>query len=187
MQTMSRRSGYKRGRHAQAGRLAWLAAIPDIVWAPVTAGLLMLSVGLVGLAFSQPWLFPSLGPSAYLRSERPGHEVSRLYNTLAGHMVGLGLGFLAVAVFDAWDAPAVVSSGIITLPRVEASALAVALTVLFNSLFRSSHPPAAATTLLVALGAFSTSKDALVVFAGVLLMAAVSEVFRQLRLRAGSR
>lgn len=42
--------------------------VPDIVWAPLAAALLMLIVGLIGLIAHQPWLFPSLGPTAFLQT-----------------------------------------------------------------------------------------------------------------------
>jgi len=42
---------------ARRGRV--IAVVPDMVWGP-------LAVGLIGLAAGQPWLFPSLGPTAYL-------------------------------------------------------------------------------------------------------------------------
>ncbi len=45
----------------------WVGKIPDLIWAPIASGVLILLVGLLGLAAHQPWLFPSLGPTAFLR------------------------------------------------------------------------------------------------------------------------
>ncbi|MGI8748327.1 MAG: hypothetical protein ACR2J4_08280 [Deinococcus sp.] len=50
-------------------------SIPETVWAPLSAGALMLVVGLIGLAAHQPLLFPSLGPTAFLQVETPGSPV----------------------------------------------------------------------------------------------------------------
>jgi UPF0716 family protein affecting phage T7 exclusion len=43
-----------------------LRAIPDLLWAPFVGGILMLIPGLIGLAAGSVWLFPSLGPTAFL-------------------------------------------------------------------------------------------------------------------------
>ena len=47
-----------------------------------------------------------------------------------------------------WPRP----TGILTWPRVAAAVIAIVLTLVMGIATRSSHPPAAATTLLVALG-----------------------------------
>jgi hypothetical protein len=44
----------------KASGLNWIGRIPDAIWGSVVAGILILIVGLIGLAFGQPWLFPSL-------------------------------------------------------------------------------------------------------------------------------
>ncbi len=164
-------------------RRAWVGRIPDAVWGPVVAGILLLIVGGIGLAAGQPWLFPSLGPTAYMLTETPKLPATRFYHVLVGHLVGLGAGFLAVALVNAGSAPPVVSTGILTLSRTGAAALAVAITLASSTLLHASHPPAAATTLLVALGSFKTGNDALIVFIGVLILAGLGEVARHVRLQ----
>jgi hypothetical protein len=164
--------------------LTWVARIPTALWGPVVAGVLMLIMGLIGFASGRPLLLPSLGPSAFEHSEQPKDNASRFYNTFMGHMIALGAGFLAVALVNAWEAPPVLSVHTLTLARVGAAILAVAFTLAATTLARAFHPPAAATTLLVALGAFRTGGDALIVFLGVLVLAALGEIARQTRIRA---
>ncbi len=164
--------------------LTWVAKIPTFLWGPVVAGILMLVVGLIGFASGRPLLFPSLGPSAFEHSVQPKENASRFYNTFAGHMIALGAGFLAVALVNGWGAPPVLSAHTLTLARVGASTLAVAITLAVTTLARAFHPPGAATTLLVALGAFRTGGDALTVFLGVLVLAILGELARQIRIRA---
>ena len=43
------------------------AAIPDMIWSPLATGGLILTIGLLGMAFGQPWLFPSSAPTAFLQ------------------------------------------------------------------------------------------------------------------------
>ena len=153
----------------------------ELIWPAAMAALLLLIVGLTAWGGGQPWLFPSLGPTAYLIAKYPDLPTSRVYNCIVGHLVGLAAGFAAVAIFDAWQAP-VVPLQEVTAPRVWAAAVAVGLTILGNTALRSGHPPAAATTLLIALGTFHTARDAALVVIGVLILVIIAEGLKRLRL-----
>ena len=156
--------------------------IPDLVWAPLAVGSLLLAVGLIGLAAGQHWLFPSLGPSAFLQAEKPREESARFYNTVVGHLVGLGAGMAAVLLLGASSAPGVLATKELVPVRVWAAVLSAVLTMLGLSLLKATHPPAAATMLLVALGGFEpTWRSAGTVTAGVLLLAVLGEGVRYLR------
>lgn len=159
------------------------SSIPDVVWAPIAAGLLMAIVGVLGLVAHQPWLFPSLGPTAFLQAEQPEQPTARLYNTIVGHLLGLGSGCIAVLLLGAQDAPGVFVTHELTPVRVGASVLAVALNLLAGFAFKASHPPAAATTLLFALGGFKPSvHDVMTVIVGVAIVAIAGELLRRFRL-----
>jgi hypothetical protein len=114
--------------------------IPDAVWGPLATRTIILVVGITALVARQPWLFASLGPSAFLQAESPQLPSSRLYNTVIGHLVGLGAGFFAVWVLSANPAPSVLATGQMTAARVWASVVAIALTSLLLGLLRASHP-----------------------------------------------
>ena len=148
--------------------------------AAALAAALMLVVGATAYLAGQPWLFPSLGPTAYLLAAYPSLPSARPYNCVVGHLVGLASGFTAVAVFDAWQAPLVPLYDV-TPARLGAAALAVGLTVLINHLLRSGHPPAAATTLLVALGTFHTAWQAALVVIGVVLLVGFGVIWQNFR------
>jgi len=158
-------------------------AIPERVWAPLAAGLLILAVGGAGLLLHQPLLFPSLGPTAFLQTETPDQPSARFFNVVVGHLLGLLSGFLAVWMFGLTNAPSVLSTHDLTPARVWASALAVALTLLAGLFLSASHPPAAATTLLASLGGFPpTWHTTVTVLSGVLVVALLGEGLRRLRL-----
>jgi hypothetical protein len=53
-------------------------------------------------------------------------------------------------------------------------------------LLKASHPPAGATTLLVALGAIKTIQDGLNAVAGVLVIALLGAAFRRARLKTAA-
>jgi CBS domain-containing membrane protein len=137
-------------------RLNWLLAHlpPRAVWATyvflnsfVTIGLL----ALVAVLTHNPFVFPSLGPTAYLFFFSPLAEASAPRNAIYGHAIGLACGFFAFYVtgMHAFPQGAI---GHVYWPRILASALALSLTGAFMVLLRVNHPPAGATTMIVSLG-----------------------------------
>ncbi|HET7473910.1 MAG TPA: HPP family protein [Candidatus Limnocylindrales bacterium] len=159
-----------------------VAAIPDSIWSPLAAAGLILIVGVFGLAVGKPWLLPSLGPSAALIALSPAHPTARMWNTLAGHILGIAAGFLGIALAGAAVAPSPLIDGQLVVSRVLAATIAILLTMLLMTMFRASHPPATATTLLVALGATATADKALSIVAGVVIVALGGELIRRFRL-----
>jgi hypothetical protein len=61
--------------------------------------------------------------------------------------------------------------------------IAAALTTLITLILKAGQPAALATTLLVSLGSMQTHRDAMVIVAGVLLIAAIGEPIRRFRLK----
>ncbi len=157
------------------------ARIPDGVWAPIMGGILIFVIGVIGLIAGQPWLFPSLGPTAYLQVENPGLKSAHFYNTLVGHYVGIVAGLIGIAIFNLWSTPSVLISHHLVPAWVGAAAIAIFLTIIINMILRSSHPPAAATTLLVSLGAFTTPNQILYLIIGVLILAIIGDILRIIR------
>jgi len=151
-------------------------------WSSVLAAALILIVGGLAYLAGEPWLFPSLGPTAYLLATYPDLPTSRPYNCLVGHLVGMGSGFAAVAIFNAWGSPLVPLNDV-SLQRLGAATVAIAFTVLLNHLLRSGHPPAAATTLLVALGTFHTARGAGLIASGVILLVLLNQGMKRLSAR----
>ncbi len=142
----------------------------------------MAVVGIAGLLAGCPFLFPSLGPTAYLVAESPALHRSKIYNVLAAHLIGLGVGFLVVFLVGAYNDPVVLTQKQITLARVLAALVGLGLTIAAAFLLRASHPPAGATTLLVALGSIKTVEDITDFVIGLVLLAIVGEVLRRMRL-----
>ncbi len=163
---------------------ARIARIPDLVWGPLWEALLVLIAGATAVWSGHPWLFTSLGPTAYELAEKPDLKSARFYNVVVGHFVGIGCGFTAVALLGAWDAPSVNAHALLTPVRMWTATVAVFLTVLLNLLLKSGQPAALATTLLISLGAMQTADSALWLATGVLIVACVGEPLRRIRLDA---
>ncbi len=130
-------------------------------------------VGGLGFAFQQPWLFPSLGPTIFIHTVTPQQEAARPWNTFVGHAIGAGAAYLSLYLFGALHAPVAMAAGQVTLGRIAASALAVALTIGGQIPVRAGHAPAAATTLLITLGGFPADVATVVVLVVGISMASV--------------
>src|SRR4029079_16836800 len=98
-----------------------------------------------------------------------------------GHAGGLAAGFIAVGIVGAAGAPTVLGDHQLVAVRVAAAAIAVALTIGVGYLLQATHPPAAASTWLVALGWIATVQQAAIVLAGVIVTAALGELLRLVR------
>lgn len=165
-----------------------LGSIPDVLWAPASAVGLMLLVGATALVARCPFLFPSLGPSAFQQAEYPHHRSAGIYHVVVGHLLGLISGFLAVALLGAMSTPPATSGAPPSPVRLGAIALAVGMTIVLQLVLRASHPPAVSTTLLIALGAFPVSvHTAVTIVIGVVLVAVPGELLRRARLTAPAR
>ncbi|HET6868064.1 MAG TPA: HPP family protein [Solirubrobacteraceae bacterium] len=125
--------------------------------------------GLWAYAVKEPLVFPSLGATAFLIFETPMAEIGTPRNTIVGHTVGILAGAVSLAIFGLLNSPSLYVSGL-TLGRVCAMALAVALTGGVLRLIRSAHPPAGATTIIVASGLLHTPRQMLDVLVGVVLL-----------------
>jgi hypothetical protein len=167
---------------ASVPRRPTIAAIPDPVWAPLVGTMLVALVGIAGLLVGRPWLVPSLGPTAYLQAATPAHPSARAWNAIVGHLAGLAAGFVAVLLVDAWNAPTPLTDHELAGVRVAAAAISIGLTLLLAEVLQASHPPAAATALLVALGSIVTPVDAANLMAGVAILAIVGEGARWIRM-----
>lgn len=152
----------------------------DLWLAPLCEGVLILVASLAALLSRQPLIFTSLGPTAYELIEQPHRKSARPYNIIAGHSIAVAAGFLSLCVTHAWRVPAV-STRNIQFPRVEATVLSAALTVLGTLLARATQPAALSTTLLISLGTMQRWTDAAVIMAAVLLMTLVGEPLRHWR------
>jgi hypothetical protein len=151
------------------------------VVAPLGAAIVVILPGVLGVLMHQLWLFPSLGPTALMQVHVPEHASARPYNVIVGHFCGVACGLLAVSVFGLAHTPSIYALHALDWRRVGAAALAVGLATVLELVLHAPHPPAAASTLLVALGSFRpTMTDVGDIVIGVLVVAAAGEVLRRM-------
>jgi CBS domain-containing membrane protein len=133
----------------------------------ITIGLL----ALLALVSRNPFVFPSLGPTAYLLFFSPLGRASSPRNTILGHAIGLICGYVAFVATGAGALPFGMHPGIFW-PRVLAAALSLSATGAFMVLLDVSHPPAGATTLIVSLGIISKPRELAIIEVAVFLLVA---------------
>lgn len=121
------------------------------------------------LITGSPFVFPSLGPTAFLHFYTPVAPAASPRNTLCGHAVGVVAAVVSLAAFGLSDAGPALSDGM-TGARVGAVALSLGLTSGVMVWLKVPHPPAGATTMIISLGILTdTAHLAVLLFAVILL------------------
>ena len=157
-------------------RLHWMLKHlpPRVVWAAyvffnsfITIGLLSLLAGITG----SPFVFPSLGPTAYLFFFAPMGKSSSPRHAILGHAIGLVCGYAAYVAMGSHGFTTASLSHVSWL-EIVAAALSLAATGAIMVLLRVSHPPAGATTLIVSLGILTRPEYLVIIEIAVILLTA---------------
>lgn len=131
-----------------------------------------ISIGLMAtLAFvtGSPFVFPSLGPTAFLFFYTPTAPSASPRNTIIGHGIGAAAGYFSLVVTGlTMTGPALLVG--VSGPRIIAAALSLGLTAGLMVLFKAPHPPAGSTTLIVSLGLLRQPWQLLVLMVAVALL-----------------
>lgn len=141
----------------------------------ITIGIL----ALLALVSCNPFVFPSLGPTAYLLFFSPLAKTCSPRNTIFGHAIGIICGYGAFVVTGAGTTPFGVYPGIFW-PRILAAALSLSATGALMVLLGVSHPPAGATTLIISLGIISKPRELVIIEVAVFLLVAQALVINRL-------
>lgn len=141
-----------------------------------------ISIGLMSVLAvitGSPFIFPSLGPTAFLFFYTPTAPSASPRNTLIGHAVGAAAGYLSLVVTGLTMAGPALTVGV-TWPRVIAAGLSLGLTAGVMVLLKSPHPPAGATTLIVSLGILRQPWQLVLLMGAVVLLTLQAIVINRL-------
>lgn len=128
-------------------------------------------MGVVAYISGNPFIFPSLGPTAYILAfdQKISHSPRVV---IGGHACGV-LGGLAGYHLMANPTNLMLltdpMSGV-GFNLAAASVVAIVVTVFLMLFLNMSHPPACATTLIVALGILPEWRDVLVIMTAVVIL-----------------
>lgn len=131
-----------------------------------------IAIGLMSLGAlvtGSPFVFPSLGPTAFLHFYTPMAPAASPRNTICGHAVGVVAGLLSLHLFGLDDAGPALATGV-DAARVGATALSLGLTSGAMVWLRVPHPPAGATTMIISLGILTEPEHLVVLLAAVGLL-----------------
>ena len=126
-------------------RLIWTAFtfLNGFVTIAILAGLAMVA--------HSPFVFPSLGPTAFLFFFTPRSPAAAPRHAVYGHAIGLLCGYGSLWLCGLQTSGTAMANGVDAW-RVLAAALSLASTGALMILLKAVHPPAGATTLIVSLG-----------------------------------
>ena len=133
-------------------------------------------LGLITLVTGRPFLFPSLGPSAYLMATGEKARAEGAYHVIGGHAVAVVAGLIAyalvgneVSAYVVFDRPDPALSW--DLIYLSASAtLAMMLTTTTMLVTKTNHAAACATTLIIALGLMGGLVDGVIIVVAVAIL-----------------
>ena len=154
-------------------RLVWAAFL--LVNGFLTIGMLA-SVAMIS---GTPLVFPSLGPTAFLLFHNPMQPAASPRNTLCGHAIGILCGYASLWLMGLAHHPPTMIEGV-HAERVFCAAIALASTGALMVLLNVWHPPAGATTLIIALGIITRPYHLLIVEAAVAILVLQALVINRL-------
>src|SRR6266480_1589556 len=155
-------------------RLPWLlehyANIPVLAVFSFINGCISIGImAALAVITHSPFIFPSLGPTAFLFFYTPTAPSASPRNTIIGHAVGVIAGYFSLVITGLTMAGPALAVGV-TWPRVIAAALSLGLTAGLMVLLKSPHPPAGATTLIISLGILTKPWQLLLLMVAVILL-----------------
>ena len=165
-------------------RLPWLlehhARIPVLALFSFVNGCISIGImAALAVVTHSPFIFPSLGPTAFLFFYTPTAPSASPRNTIIGHAIGVAAGYFSLVVTGLTLAGPALAVGV-TWPRVIAAALSLGLTSGLMVLLKSPHPPAGATTLIISLGILTKPWQLLLLMAAVILLTIQAFVINRL-------
>jgi len=144
----------------------------------ITSAISIAIVATIAALTKQPFLFPSLGPTAFLLFYDAQGAQAAPRNVFCGHAIGVLAGYLALVIFGLTAAKPDLTD--ITVPRIGAVSLCLILTVSVMIWLHVPHSPAASTTLMVGLGLIRTPPQLITLMIAVVLMIMLGAIINRL-------
>lgn len=136
-------------------------------------------MSVAALVTGAPFIFPSLGPTAFLLFYTPMLPASSPRNSVIGHAIGAAAGYGSLVIFGLTDQGPALAEGV-AWERVGAAALSLGVTSGVMVWAKSPHPPAGATTLIISLGILRSPVELSVLMLAVVLLVGQAYVINRL-------
>ena len=145
------------------------------------SALFILVLSIIAWALGAPFIFPSLGPTAYILAfdQKRSHSARVV---IGGHACGILGGLVSYyLVVDPYSL--LLLSEAVSTPGIFlglGAVLSIAITTFLMLMFQVSHPPACATTLIISLGILPYWYDGLVILIAVVILYCVYWVYQKI-------
>ncbi len=144
----------------------------------VNSAITIAILSVIALVTDLPFVFPSLGPTAFILFFSSMSAAACPRNVISGHLIGVLAGFGALAVFGLLSVDPDLDDT--SWQRLGAVALCLSVTLAVMVLFNVPHAPAGATTLIVGLGLMRTPGQLTILMLAVVLMVVQAMVINRL-------
>ena len=125
-------------------------------------------LSVVAMVTKQPFIFPSLGPTAFLLLYAATNVQAAPRSAFFGHLIGVLAGYTSLVVFGLTTTAPDLED--VTWDRVGAATMSLCLTLSVMVWLGVPHAPAGATTLIVSLGLLRTPEQLTVLMLAVVLL-----------------
>lgn len=139
----------------------------------------MALLAVIAILTAEPFIFPSVGASAFILFYRPLVPAASPRNVILGHAIGVLTGWLSLWAFGLFGEASVFDVGM-DGARLGAITLGLGLACAGMVALNAAHPPAAATSLLVAMGLIDSLWHLPLLLAGALILVAQAFVMHRL-------
>lgn len=142
------------------------------------AGFLFTVLGLVAWASGQPFVFPSLGPSAFILAFDRRGERTRTYRIVGSHLIGGVVGLAAYTLIATGISITTTHTAFSPAGLRLAGSGVVSIIVTSWGMIATdtNHAPACATTLIVSLGLLSTPLQVAIIVVSVVVLVEVHAI-----------
>ncbi|RJX44003.1 HPP family protein [Halonotius aquaticus] len=146
------------------------------LWTSLYAGLLFTALGVIAWASGQPFVFPSLGPTAFVLAFEHHSDRTSPVRIVGSHLIGGLAGLLAWSLLGGQVAITATPPplSITGLGLAASATLSIMLTSWGMIATDAVHPPACATTLIVSLGLLSTPQQVAIIAVAVAILVGVN-------------
>ncbi|WP_336365050.1 universal stress protein [Halalkalicoccus salilacus] len=145
----------------------------------IYASVLFTILGAIAWGTGQPFIFPSLGPSAFILAFDRRGKRTRTYRIVGSHCIGAVVGLLAYALLGSGVA-ITITQGAFSGSGFQlalSGMVSIALTSWGMIATDTNHPPACATTLIVSLGLLSTPIQVVTIIGAIIILAESHRLF----------
>ena len=152
-----------------------------IIRVSLEAGAYIALLGLIAWGTGYPFIFPSLGPTAFALTLDSKSNTAR--TVLGGHLWGVVCGLLAYHALASGLMITTIHTPLTgsSLWLAASGALSVMLTAVSMVMTRTVHSPACATTLIISLGLLPSLLEGGIIMMAVIILYGAHSVLRGLR------